>query len=36
MLLGDTAGNKNIFFKQISIDHNTGQVSEDSTVFSNY
>ena len=36
MLLGDRADNKNIFFKQIIIDHNTGQVSEDSTVFSNY
>ena len=36
MLLGDRADNKNIFFKQIRIDHNTGQVSEDSTVFNNY
>lgn len=36
MLLGDSAGDKNIFFKQITIDHITGQVSEDSTVFNNY
>jgi hypothetical protein len=36
MLLGDSAGDKNIFFKQIKIDHITGQVSEDSAVFNNY
>jgi len=39
MLLSDRAHDKNIFFKQIKIDHITGQTledNEDNMVFSNY
>jgi hypothetical protein len=39
MLLSDRADGKNIFFRQIKIDHITGQTFEDSEnnmVFSNY
>jgi hypothetical protein len=33
MLLGDSADDKNIFFKEIKIDHMTGQVLEGNVVF---
>ena len=33
MLLGDSADDKNIFFKEIKIDHMTGQVLEGNMVF---
>jgi hypothetical protein len=36
MLIGDSADEKNIFFKQIKIDHMTGQISEGDKVFDNY
>ncbi len=36
MFLHDSADHKNIFFKQVEIDHNTGRVFEDSMVFNNY
>jgi hypothetical protein len=39
MLLSDRGDDKNIFFKQIKIDHITGQTFEDSEnnmIFSNY
>jgi len=36
MLLHDSADDKNIFFKQVEIDHNTGRVFEDNMVFNNY
>lgn len=36
MLLHDSADDKNIFFKQVEIDHSTGHVFEDNTVFNNY
>jgi hypothetical protein len=36
MLLGDGTDDKNIFFKQIKIDHMTGQIFEDNMVFDNY
>ena len=33
MLLGDSADDKNIFFKEIKIEHMTGQVLEGNVVF---
>ena len=36
MLLHDSTDDKNIFFKQVEIDHSTGHVFEDNTVFNNY
>ncbi|MGZ4857288.1 MAG: hypothetical protein ACXVZU_02865 [Methanobacteriaceae archaeon] len=33
MLLHDSTDDKNIFFKQVKIDHNTGRVFEDNVVF---
>ena len=33
MLLGDSADNGNIFFKQIEIDRTTGHIFEDNMVF---
>ena len=36
MLLGDGTDDKNIFFKQIKIDHMTGQIFEGNMVFNNY
>ena len=36
MLLGDSAHDKNIFFKQIKIDYITGQTFEDNMGFNNY
>jgi hypothetical protein len=36
MLLHDSADDKNIFFKQVEIDHNTGHVFEDNMVFNNH
>ncbi len=36
MLIGDSAGDKNIFFKQIKIDHMNGQIFEGNMIFNNY
>jgi hypothetical protein len=33
MLLHDSTDDKNIFFKQVEIDHNTGRVFEDNVAF---
>jgi len=35
MLLHDRANDNNIFFKQVEIDHNTGRVFRDNTIFNN-
>ncbi len=36
MLLGDSADDKNIFFKQVKIDYVTGQIFEGNMGFNNY
>ncbi len=36
MLLGDGADDKNIFFRQIKIDHMNGHIFEGNMVFNNY